>query len=342
MISVDHIRLHANNWKKCIGRKSAPLVSPMKRDLCSPEERDKSAAKSAPKLKSGTSLNVLHGERLALIVEFKITLWWPAKPHRLHPVRPHPPYLPCRDISSSQCMQWRILTLMNMLPVLMSRSESVLCKILIVMLLTGHRVPFQLDTGATVNILPEESFKEVYGEGSLSLLDNAEVTLVMYNKTEEKPIGKKRVQVVNPRNGRKYSIEFVVRQTSAWFTSQWANAAHLCGPTKHHGYSVWRAIAEPNTTYNRIYSRRMCWYVFRGEGKLEGDLHLEIDPNVPPVQLPTRKVPITIKEKLKEELDRLEGLNIITPVNVPTSGISATVVTEENWQCLTVCGPQTT
>jgi len=37
-------------------------------------------------------------------------------------------------------------------------------------------------------------------------------------------------------------------------------------------------------------------------------------------------VPIAIKEKLKEELD-LEGLNIITLVNVPTSGISATVVT---------------
>ena len=67
--------------------------------------------------------------------------------------------------------------------------------------------------------------------------------------------------------------------------------------------------------------------VFRGEGKLEGDLHLEIDPNVPPVQFPTRKVPIAIKEKLQEELDHLEGLNIITPVNVPTSWISATVVT---------------
>ena len=48
---------------------------------------------------------------------------------------------------------------------------------------------------------------------------------------------------------------------------------------------------------------------------------------MPPVQLPTRKVPIAIKEKLKEEIDRLEGLNIITPVNVPTSWISATVVT---------------
>ena len=83
-------------------------------------------------------------------------------------------------------------------------------KLLVVMLLNGHRVPFQLDTGAAVNILPEESSKEVYGEGSLSLLDNADITLVMYNKTEEKPIGKKRVQVVNPRNGRKYSVEFVV------------------------------------------------------------------------------------------------------------------------------------
>ena len=82
-------------------------------------------------------------------------------------------------------------------------------KLLAVMALNGHRVLFQLDTGATVNILPAESFKEVYGEGSLSLLDNTEVTLVMYNKTE-KPIGKKRVQVVNPRIRRKYSVEFVV------------------------------------------------------------------------------------------------------------------------------------
>ena len=41
--------------------------------------------------------------------------------------------------------------------------------------------------------------------------------------------------------------------------------------------------------------------VFRGEGKLEGDLHLEIDPNMPPVQFLTRKVPIAIKEKLKEK-----------------------------------------
>ena len=69
-------------------------------------------------------------------------------------------------------------------------------KLLAAMLLNGHRVPFQMDTGAAMNILPEESFKEVYGEGSLSLLDYASVTLVMYNKTEEKPIGKKQYNTI--------------------------------------------------------------------------------------------------------------------------------------------------
>lgn len=34
------------------------------------------------------NLSVLHGERPVLIVEFKSTLRWPAKPNRLHPVRP--------------------------------------------------------------------------------------------------------------------------------------------------------------------------------------------------------------------------------------------------------------
>ena len=44
-----------------------------------------------------------------------------------------------------------------------------------------------------------------------------------------------------------------------------------------------------------------CPDVFRAEGKLEGDLHPEIDAKVPPGQLPTKKVPIAIKEKLKEK-----------------------------------------
>ena len=55
-------------------------------------------------------------------------------------------------------------------------------------------------------------------------------------------------------------------------------------------------------------------------------MHLEIDRNVKPIQLPVRKVPVAVKEKLRFELDRLSDLEIITPVQVPTEWISATVV----------------
>ena len=179
----------------------------MKRNL------EKFAASSAPKRISGTSLSVLHGERPALIVDFKTTLPWPAKPpppslaskplaprHVRKPVHAvedsdFDEYVACVDVKEQVCAV---------------ENPSPKDKLLAVMLLNGHRVPLQLDTGATVNIVPEESFKEVYGEGSLSLLDNADVTLVMYNRIEEKPIGKKGTQVMNPRNGRKYSVEFVV------------------------------------------------------------------------------------------------------------------------------------
>ena len=38
--------------------------------------------------------------------------------------------------------------------------------------------------------------------------------------------------------------------------------------------------------------------VFKGEGKLEGQLHLELDESVQPVQLPPRRVPQAVKDKL--------------------------------------------
>ena len=76
--------------------------------------------------------------------------------------------------------------------------------------------------------------------------------------------------------------------------------------------------------------------VFVGEGKLEGHLHLEIDPSVTPVQLPTRKVPIAVKEKLKQ-LSPMEELGVIKSVDVPTDWISAMVVTMKKDGRIRVC-----
>ena len=60
---------------------------------------------------------------------------------------------------------------------------------------------------------------------------------------------------------------------------------------------------------------------------LEGKLHLELDEDVKPVKLPGRKVPVAVCDKLKNELNRPDNLNIVKKVTVPTDWISALVVT---------------
>ena len=44
-------------------------------------------------------------------------------------------------------------------------------------------------------------------------------------------------------------------------------------------------------------------HVFEGEGKLEDRLHLHLDQNVTPVQMPVRKPPVALREKYKMELE---------------------------------------
>ena len=81
--------------------------------------------------------------------------------------------------------------------------------------------------------------------------------------------------------------------------------------------------------------------VFQGQGILPGTLHLEIDESVSPVQLPTRKIPLTVKDQLKAELDRLLDANVIALVDTPTPCITALVVTVKNNGDIRICiGPK--
>ena len=74
--------------------------------------------------------------------------------------------------------------------------------------------------------------------------------------------------------------------------------------------------------------------MFQGQGTFPGTLHLEIDESVPPVQLPTRRIPLAVKDQFKAELKRLVDLNIITPVDTPTDWISGIVVTVVTSDCV--------
>ena len=59
-----------------------------------------------------------------------------------------------------------------------------------------------------------------------------------------------------------------------------------------------------------------------GIGTLEKTEHLQIDEKVKPVIMPDKRVPIAIRPKLKDELDRMTDMGVIIPVNEPTAWVS--------------------
>ena len=66
--------------------------------------------------------------------------------------------------------------------------------------------------------------------------------------------------------------------------------------------------------------------LFDGVGQLDGEVHLDVDPTVPPVQMPLRRLPIGVRDKVAAELQRMEADGIIAPVTEPSSWVSALLV----------------
>lgn len=81
-------------------------------------------------------------------------------------------------------------------------------KITAQIIVNGLTVQFQLDCGSSVNILPETLYMQLCKDHED--LTETNMTLAMYNKSETKPLGKRRLTLRSPRNKKKYSIEFVI------------------------------------------------------------------------------------------------------------------------------------
>ena len=70
--------------------------------------------------------------------------------------------------------------------------------------------------------------------------------------------------------------------------------------------------------------------VFEEElGRMEGKLHLETDPNIAPTVMPRRRVLVALREKLKNELDRLTQSKVISPIQEPTDWVSSMIAAKK-------------
>ena len=72
-------------------------------------------------------------------------------------------------------------------------------------------------------------------------------------------------------------------------------------------------------------------------GRFEGQQTLKVDPTVTPEISPSWRVAFAVKSKLKSELERLSGLDVLVPVDELTEWVSNLVVATKESGELKIC-----
>ena len=169
---------------------------------------------------------------------------------------------------------------------------------------SNQPITFQIDCGATINVLPER-----YVQGCD--LKPTGKRLRMWNNSELKPLGMTRVITRNPPNGKRYSIEFVVVRENLPPIIGACAAQHMNIITVHHDSFTSVSPPEPKGTSSALHALSTTEQVLSKYpevfncplGTLAGEVHLEVNTEVRPVITPSRRVPAVLRLKFKDEID---------------------------------------
>lgn len=101
------------------------------------------------------------------------------------------------------------------------------------MLLGRNEVQFQIDCGASCNIIPVNLLNTDIK------LEHTKSVLMMYNKSKLKPIGKCKVKIRNPRNHKLYRLEFQVVNTEGAVPLLGSRASEAMNLIKVHYENIW-------------------------------------------------------------------------------------------------------
>ena len=232
-------------------------------------------------------------------------------------------------------------------------------KIFASMFIKGRQVSFQLDSGATCNVLPEHFVPPG------TKVEKSDHSLRLYSKVLLPIRGICKLKVTNPKTQTEYTVRFIIVKGD-YVPLLGANAAQKMGllavnyanifdanvdnissnsiasssPSQQAqqgavSETVMSAIAEAPLSAEDIENR--FGSVFQGLGNMPGKLHLDIDESQTPVVMPPRRVPIALKAKPKAELERLEDLGVIQKVTGPADWVSNLVIAEKPNGKLRVC-----
>ena len=202
-------------------------------------------------------------------------------------------------------------------------------KIFAHMEIANELAKMQVDSGASCNVLPRKLLPRD------TEIKKTNLKLTTYSETNLEVLGVAKISLRNPKNKKKYRAEFAIidEDYTLLLGSSAAQQMGLITVQQENILQVKESYQELNM------ERVTATYpdVFQGLGCMEGALHPEVDESASPSNMPPRRVPLALKERLKEELARLEKANVIKKEEEPTDWVSSLVVTEKPNGKLRVC-----
>ena len=183
---------------------------------------------------------------------------------------------------------------------------------------------FKLDTGAQANVLPLSLYNRIVSDRIK--MEPTNTTLMAFGDNCIVPVGKTNL-VCTHANKSKELIFYVTDKSQTAILGQQA-----C-----EDLNLVRRIYNIDTDLTLECLFNSYKEVFTGIGQYEKGYHIEMYDNVKPVIQPTRKIPFTRLEKLKETLDRLQQQGIIAEVDKPTDWVHNLVIVEKKNKTLRIC-----
>lgn len=132
------------------------------------------------------------------------------------------------------------------------------------------------------------------------------------------------LQVANPRNRKRYKLEFIVVKKNAYRPILGCKASQEMELITGQHHNILAIDETRSWTEEQI--KQDYADVFHGDGLCSGKLKLEVDERVEPVKLPKRRVPVALYNPLKEEHTSLQSRGIIVPVEKSTDWVSSLIV----------------
>lgn len=147
-------------------------------------------------------------------------------------------------------------------------------------------------------------------------------------------MGKCTLVLNNTVTGKKYDVEFqVVKEDLTLLISQEAAEMMQLITVNYNNFKQLHSVNKDseNTVTNHS-------SIFDNDGNigcLPRMVSVKVDEHAKGTQCPPQHVPVSVKPKLKKELDNLVKLGVITPVSEPTDWCSQILI-QEKWPTQTL------